>query len=178
MYLRRDLKMHFRLFVFTLTICLIGPLIVGCVIKTSAQNQTNKNETASDTPEIEKPRRLALEDGIKKLKAQLTTFKADLKVLNEKAIGRSKALQKELISLEEARAFVKKMGDQLEKNFKNTAAPLKERSKDALEKSNQEIKAFQKRLEERKKKLLKLKQDVTNKINTLFSTGKGGEAND
>ncbi|NOY85647.1 MAG: DUF3450 domain-containing protein [Nitrospirae bacterium] len=177
MYLKRDIRIHFRLLVFTLTICFTGPLITGCVIKTSAQNQTNKNETASHTPEIEKSQRLALEDELKKLKAQLKTYKADLKALNQKVVGRSKTLQKELISLEEARAFVKKMGDQLEKNFKKTLAPLREGSKDALEKSNQEIKAFQKSLKERKRKLSKLKQDVTNKINSIFSAGKEDEAN-
>lgn len=170
--------MHFRLSVFTLAICFTAPLIAGCVVKASAQNQTNKNETASHTPEIEKSRRLALEDELKKLKAQLETYRADLKALNQKVVGRSKALQEELISLEEARAFVKKMGNQLEKNFQNTLAPLKEGSKDALEKSNQEIKAFQKSLKERKKKLSKLKQDVTNKINTLFSAEKEDEEND
>ncbi len=178
MILKRDIKMYFRLSVFMLTIFFTGPLVGGCVIKTSAQNQTNKNETASRAPEIEESRRFALEDELKKLKAQLKTFKSDLKALNEKAIGRSKELKEELISLEEARTFVKKMGNQLEKKFKTAVTPLREGSKDALEKSNQEIKAFQERLQERKKKLSKLKQDVTNKINTLFSAGKEGEAND
>ncbi|MEC4678516.1 MAG: hypothetical protein VST69_07175, partial [Nitrospirota bacterium] len=73
MYLKKDIKIHFGLLVLTLTICFTGPLIAGCVIKTSAQDQTNNNETASHTPEIEKSRRLALEDELKKLKAQLKT---------------------------------------------------------------------------------------------------------
>lgn len=153
------------------------PFITGCAIK-PFQSRSNEKRALSEQLKTEKSQRQALQSELKKLKTHLKTFKADLEALKTKAIKQSKQLKEQFPSSEETRVFTKEMGDRVKKTFNKTLAPIKEGYEDTLEKSNQEMTAFQKQLREKQKKLSKLKKEVTNKIEALLSLEKEIESGD